>query len=109
MKLQDLLNERNNISITISLNDLKEFVDVIVNKVTENVLSATVKREPRFYSRAETAALLHITLPTLARITKDGFIASKRVGSRVLYEANAIDEAVNKGINYKYYHHVQAT
>lgn len=75
---------------------------LIVDRVSERVLSATAKREPRFYSRKETADLLHVTLPTLARLTKDGLIVAKRVGSRILYEADAIDEAVKKQVVFKY-------
>lgn len=78
------------------------FIDVIVDRVSEKVLSATAKKEPKFYTRKETADLLHITLPTLARITKDGLITSKRVGSRVLYEADAIDQAVKEQVIFKY-------
>lgn len=78
------------------------FIDVIVDRVSEKVLSATAKKEPKYYTRKETADLLHITLPTLARLTKDGLITSKRVGSRILYEADAIDEAVKKQVIFKY-------
>lgn len=78
------------------------FIDEIVNRVSERVLSVTAKKEPKFYTRKETADLLHVTLPTLARLTKDGLIVSKRVGSRILYEADAIDEAVKKQVIFKY-------
>ena len=78
------------------------FIDEIVYRVSERVLSATAKKSPKFYTRKQTAELLHITLPTLARITKAGLIESKRVGSRILYEAEAIDEAVAKQIVFKY-------
>lgn len=78
------------------------FIDVIVDRVSEKVLSATSKKEPKFYTRQETADLLRVTLPTLARLTKDGLITSKRVGSRILYEADAIDEAVKKQVIFKY-------
>lgn len=77
-------------------------IDVIVERVSEKVLSATLKREPKFYTRKETADLLHITLPTLARLTKDGLITSKHVGNRILYQADAIDEAVKKQVIFKY-------
>ena len=78
------------------------FIDEIVDRVSERVLSTTAKKEPKFYTRKETADLLHVTLPTLARLTKDGLIVSKRVGSRILYEADAIDEAVKKQVIFKY-------
>ena len=78
------------------------FIDEIVDRVSERVLSTTAKKEPKLYTRKETADLLHVTLPTLARLTKDGLIVSKRVGSRILYEADAIDEAVKKQVIFKY-------
>lgn len=70
------------------------FIDEIVDRVSERILSETADKEPKFYTRKETAGLLHVTLPTLARLTKDGFITSKRVGGRILYQAEAINEAV---------------
>ena len=78
------------------------FIDEIVERISAKVLSVTVKKEPKFYTRKETADLLHITLPTLARLTKDGLIVSRRVGSRILYESEAIDEAVKKQVIFKY-------
>lgn len=77
-------------------------IDEIVDRVSERVLTATVKKEPKYYTRKETADLLHITLPTLARLTKDGLITCKRVGTRVLYESNSIDEAVKQQVVFKY-------
>lgn len=72
---------------------ISPIIDEIVDRVSERVLAAS-KKEPKFYTRKEAAEILHVTLPTLARITKDGLLISKRVGSRILYEADAIDEAV---------------
>ena len=68
---------------------ISPIIDEIVDRVSERVLAAS-KKEPKFYTRKEAAEILHVTLPTLARITKDGLLISKRVGSRILYEADAI-------------------
>ena len=81
---------------------ISPIIDEIVDRVSERVLSITAKKEPKFYTRKEAAEILHVTLPTLARITKDGLLISKRVGSRILYEADAIDEAVKKQVVFKY-------
>lgn len=96
------MNDLNSTQQAVIMSFFAPFIDVIVDRVSEKVLEVTRSREPKFYTRNETAALLHITLPTLARLTKDGLIVSKRVGSRVLYEANAIDEAVKKQVIFKY-------
>lgn len=81
---------------------ISPIIDEIVDRVSERVLSITAKKEPKFYTRKETAKILHVTLPTLARITKDGLLVAKHVGSRILYEADAIDEAVKKQVVFKY-------
>lgn len=81
---------------------LNPFIDIIVERVSERVLTISEKKEPRYYSRKEVAQMLHVTLPTLARLTKDGLITAKRVGSRILYEAEAIDAAVKENRMFKY-------
>lgn len=81
---------------------LNPVIDVIVERVTDKLMEAMKPREPKFYSRKETAQLLHVTLPTLARLTKEGMITAKRAGGRVLYEAEAIDAAVRENRVFKY-------
>ena len=96
------MKELNSTQQAVIISFFAPLIDVIVDRVTESVLIATAKKEPKFYTRKETADLLHVTLPTLARLTKDGLIVAKRVGSRILYEADAIDEAVKDQIIFKY-------
>ena len=106
MKKRSITNQEESPTIGIKqdiiISLFSPFIDVIVDKVSERVLSVTSKKESKFDTRKETAELLHITLPTLARITKDKLIISKRVGNRILYEAEAIDEAVKKQVIFKY-------
>ena len=92
----------NQIQMAVLMPILNPFIDIIVERVSERVLSATIQKEPKFYSRKETAQLLHVTLPTLARLTKDGLITAKRVGNRILYDAEAIDAAVKENRIFKY-------
>lgn len=92
----------NQIQMAVLMPILNPFIDIIVERVSERVLSVTTQKEPKFYSRKETAQLLHVTLPTLARLTKDGLIMAKKVGSRILYDAEAIDEAVRENRIFKY-------
>lgn len=92
----------NQMQMEVLMPILNPFIDIIVERVSERVLSATMQKEPRFYSRKEAAQLLHVTLPTLARLTKDGLITAKKIGSRVLYESDAIDNAVKENRMFKY-------
>ena len=59
---------------------ISPIIDEIVDRVSERVLAAS-KKEPKFYTRKEAAEILHVTLPTLARITKECLLASTWVGS----------------------------
>ena len=77
-------------------------INEIVGRVSGEVIAAMQAKEPRYYTRKETAQLIHVTLPTLARLTKDGLITAKKVGSRILYDAEAIDEAVKENRMFKY-------
>lgn len=96
------MNDLNVNQQTAILSFFAPIIDVIVDRVSEKVLTATERREPRYYTRQETADRIRVTLPTLARLTKEGLIASKRIGSRILYNADAIDEAVKKQVIFKY-------
>lgn len=78
------------------------FIEAIADKVSERVLQATTHKEPRFYTRKETAKLLRITLPTLHRLTKEGILKSKKISGRVLYYSDAIDEAIQQKTVFKY-------
>lgn len=55
------------------------------------------KLEPKkvtYLTRQQAAELLHITLPTLHEYTKAGVIQGSRIGTRVLYSEQAIQDAV---------------
>lgn len=96
------MNELNSTQQAVIISFFAPVIDMIVDRVSAKVLSANAKKEPKFYTRQETADLLRVTLPTLARLTKDGLIVCKRVGNRILYEANSIDEAVKQKVVFKY-------
>jgi excisionase family DNA binding protein len=48
----------------------------------------------KYYSRKETAELLQVTLPTLHKYVRDGIIMCHRIGNRVLFKAEDIDQAI---------------
>ena len=95
--------EINQIQMAVLMPILNPFIDMVADRIVEQLLPAMANKEPRYYTRVETARILNITLPTLHRLTKDGLITSKKVGNRILYEAEAIDAAVmeNRTLKYK--------
>ena len=67
------MKELNSTQQAVIISFFAPFIDVIVDRVTESVLIATAKKEPKFYTRKETADLLHVTLPTLASLPRRAY------------------------------------
>lgn len=77
--------------IVITRDELKALIQEVIVEALKN-------QEPpkkRYYTRKEVCEILHITLPTLWAMVKSGKVSQKKVGTRCLYDADAIDEAVN--------------
>ena len=81
---------------------MQHFAGMVAERVTTKVQAELEPPQPRYYTRQETADLLHITLPTLQRLTDDGRLQAHRAGRRVLYRADRIDEMITNGVKLKY-------
>ena len=71
--------------------------DELVERIAQRVKQLDEEKEPRYYSRKEVADLLHVTLPTLHTMVKGGALNPEKVGGRVLFAAQAVDEAIKCG------------
>lgn len=82
----------------IPIQDLIELVKQAVREELSTGLNTlqTTKQEPGYLDRKEVAKLFHITLPTLAEWTKTGRVKAYRIGRRVLYKSNEIDQALKQ-------------
>lgn len=69
------------------------------NQVQSNQVQSN---KPAYYSRSEVAKLLKISLPTLNEWSKQGIIQSYRIGKRVLYKTEEIENSLIEVENYKY-------
>lgn len=100
------INQIDNISraFNISPNSTfwNELTDIIADKVTTRVIEVLRASKPRYYGRKEVAKMLHISLPTLARLMNDGILIGKNVGGRILYDADTIDMAVSGKTKFSY-------
>lgn len=79
----------------------KELVAEAIKQMKAEAEKERAAEEPRYYKRDEVAKMLHISLPTLWKLTQEGTLKAQRVRGRVLYEAQAIKELVATG-NIKY-------
>lgn len=74
----------------------------IAKEVANYVLEAIKDMPPRYYGRKEVAEMLHISLPTLARLMSEGILVGKTIGGRILYDAREIDKAVSENKQFRY-------
>ena len=82
-------------SILVRNITVEEFQELIRSTVREELQSGYPKKgEPRYITRNEAAELLKITLPTLNRYTQLGIVKGFRIGTRVLYKLEDIEEDV---------------
>lgn len=87
-----LRDERANVNVILSLDDLREFV----NELLENGSVATpapveVQRSKELMTRDEVCEYLGVTKPTLHRWNKMGYLTCIKVGSKVRYRREDVE------------------
>jgi len=86
----------------INLNELLEKIGQLIDTRIGYIQPPTQTKHPKFISRAEVATLLKISLPTLNEWTKLGRLPSYKMGNRVLYNAQEVEQALCKVTAYKH-------
>ena len=81
--------------VSLIRNTIKEVFEELVHKQEEKV-------KKRKYTRQEVADILHVTLPTIDAMVKRGQIKCEKIGRRVLFNAEDIDNAVAGNRLYRY-------
>jgi len=78
--------------------ELKRIAEFTSDMVVSKMKSLPVKfpEEEKYLTRTETAQKLHVTLPCLAKYTRNGKITGYRFGNRVLYKKSEIDRALEQ-------------
>lgn len=87
MNIKQLLEANANISVCVSLADLREFVGEMVAKAASMQQSES---EERMLSSEETAKLLGISENSLWRWGKSGYLVGQKVGRKVLYRESVV-------------------
>lgn len=64
--------------------------------LTKKPVEIHPKFEKEYLTRKETAELLNVNLVTLWNYTNDGLLTSYKIGTRVLYKATDVREAILK-------------
>ena len=81
-----------------------EMIEMLKSVVTElNPIKPEKTEEGAKYdTRKEVCAALKISLPTLNRLSKNGTLRAYRIGGRVLYRKDEINQALTAIPNIKY-------
>jgi hypothetical protein len=82
-----------NLKIDLPPDIIKKLENVIIETVTKTLQDhvASIKAEPKMYTRKEAANALRITLQTLRVYEIQGRLIPKRAGKRVLYKKQDIE------------------
>ena len=73
---------------------LTQIEAIIEKKMVEIAEQVQPVNSSRYMTRKEVADYLHISLPTLHDWTKMSWIKSYKMGSRVLYKSEEVDESL---------------
>ena len=72
-------------------------IDTVIEKKIGEILKKKDRENKYTYlSRKEVAALFHITLPTLHEWTKLGRVKRYKIGNRVLYRSDELEESLRE-------------
>ena len=98
MELATLLNANANISLTITLEDLRTFSNELI-KSTKKELEAELiaQQAERYLTRAETCEMLKLDQSTLFRWAKRGYLVPIEVGGRRVYKLSDLKRILNGG------------
>lgn len=84
----------------ITVEQLFTRLDTMVEKKINEMMQQVQKVNPaRYMTRKEVADFLHVSLPTLHDWTKTGLIKSYKIGNRVLFKSDEVEESL-KGIKF---------
>ncbi|MEI2738122.1 MAG: helix-turn-helix domain-containing protein [Chitinophagaceae bacterium] len=82
----------------ITVSDLLEKIGQIVDHKIGSMQRLSIEKQAKPYlTRREVAQMLDISLPTLNDWSKSGLLRSYKIGNRVLYRMNEIEEAITQG------------
>jgi excisionase family DNA binding protein len=83
------------------LDDLLLRIEQIIDKRL-NSLAPQKEDQSEYITRKEAAGVLKITLPTLHDWTKQGWLQSYKIGNRVLYKKEEVENSIRQVNFYKH-------
>lgn len=87
MNISELSNLNANVSVCVSLADLREFVGELVAEAS----TKPVETEEKYLSVDEVSKLLNVSQNTLWRWNKSGYLCATKVGRTPMYKLSDIN------------------
>lgn len=95
--LLDYTNDDHNVLLVVTLSDLTDLLkSVVQNYMSEK--ESEKKENDHLLSAADSAKLLKVSLPTLWRWGKCGYIQPVKLGKHVCYKKSEIEKIMNNGV-----------
>ena len=85
----------------MKLYELLEKIEQIIDRRL-TALAPQKQDATAYITRREVADILKVTLPTLHDWTKLGWLKAYKIGTRVLYKRNEVEEAIEGLLNQKH-------
>ena len=76
----------------------------IISEEVTKALSQVKDKPRRMYTRFEVRDMLNVTLGTIDNMVKRGELQPIKLGRKVMFDADEVDEAIEKGRVRKYKH-----
>jgi excisionase family DNA binding protein len=89
----------------LSLNDLLSSIGKLIDSKLNQAIQPENKTHS-YMSRQDVCKLLKITLPTLNDWSKDGKLQSYKIGSRVLYKKDEVENSLHQVASSKFKKHI---
>lgn len=78
----------------VNLNELLDKIGQLIDTKIWDIQQPTGKNQSKLISRREAANLLQISLPTLDDYTKRGLLNSYRIGRRILFKREEVEQSL---------------
>lgn len=98
MNLLNLLESGNNITVSVSLADLKEFATVLIDNTKKELELVVISDKAETYpSPKQVCEILNVDLSTLWRWNKRGYLCPSEVGGKRRYKMSDVKSILNGG------------
>ena len=96
MNLQHLLDSGNNITVSVSLVDLKEFADTLIDHTKRELEEAVISEKSETYlTRIQGSEMLKVNLSTLWNWNKKGYLKHDEIGGKRRYKMSEVKKVIN--------------